>query len=232
LEKVFPLMKIRFSAYARRAAFTLVELLVVMAIIAILIALLFPAINTARLGAQKSATRTEMSHIVAAVKHFYADYSSYPLPTTQMQDGLSGKDVAFGTPSNNNCDLFDILRSLPGHNTNGLPSPNTGNKFNPKLIVYYEASNVKDANNPRGGFATQPVNNIAIGDLIDPWGTPYMVFIDANYDGKMSFGPLHVWSDMLDTQLDVGVASCGKDQTIGTKGNNLYQNSDDLVSWK
>src|SRR5438552_3035429 len=60
------------------AAFTLVELLTVIAIIAILMGLLFPAIGIVKEQARKVQAKTDITNIVAAVKQYYTEYGKYP----------------------------------------------------------------------------------------------------------------------------------------------------------
>ena len=62
----------------RRRAFTLVEMLVVIAIIAILAAMLMPAIQTARRHAKESVTRSEMGNLEMAMTEFRSDWGVYP----------------------------------------------------------------------------------------------------------------------------------------------------------
>ncbi|MBS3764193.1 MAG: type II secretion system protein, partial [Planctomycetes bacterium] len=64
----------------RRAhrAFTLVEMLVVIAVIGILAAMLMPAIHAARVAAKKGATKTEIRGLETAFVAYERDWNAYP----------------------------------------------------------------------------------------------------------------------------------------------------------
>ena len=64
--------------HARRTGFTLIELLTVIAIIAILVAILFPVFAAVRRSAQKSACGANMRQIVQALKLYKEQYEYYP----------------------------------------------------------------------------------------------------------------------------------------------------------
>jgi prepilin-type N-terminal cleavage/methylation domain-containing protein len=61
----------------RRLAFTLIELLVVVAIIAILAAMLLPALASAREKARRSACGSGLKQIATAIEAYLGDYGSY-----------------------------------------------------------------------------------------------------------------------------------------------------------
>src|SRR5471032_2661647 len=100
-------------------AFTLVELLTVIAIIAILMGLLFPALQIVKDQANKVKAKTDVVNTVAAVKQYYTEYGKYPLSGVAQNGVATSTDYVFGdttsastagTPHNNNL-LFDILRN-------------------------------------------------------------------------------------------------------------------------
>jgi prepilin-type N-terminal cleavage/methylation domain-containing protein len=203
--------------------FTLIELLVVMGIIGILVGLLFPAFKAVQNQARSTQAKNDLTQIVNAVNAFYTDYGKYPLVTADTIYGPSG------TP---NFNLFNVLRGLDATN-------------NPRQIVFINPPYVKTPTNPRSGIATQvtSINSIAvaIGDYVDPWGTPYNVAIDGNYDNQLanaytdgSAGGVATTTPAYALSIGVIAWSFGADQAIGTKtpANPSFTNSDDVISWQ
>jgi prepilin-type N-terminal cleavage/methylation domain-containing protein len=204
-------------------AFTLIELLVVIAIIAILIGLLFPAFSAVQNQAKKTQAKNDLTQIVNAVNAYYTEYGKYPLVTA---------DTSYGPSGTANNALFNVLRGLDAAN-------------NPRQIVFMTPPDVKTAANPRSGIATQATNinmiAVAVGDFVDPWGTPYNLRIDGNYDNQLAnaYTDGSAGGDPNATPayaLRIGVIawSLGKDQTIGTSAppSASFTNSDDVISWQ
>jgi prepilin-type N-terminal cleavage/methylation domain-containing protein len=191
-------------------AFTLIELLVVIAIIAILIGLLFPAFQAVQNQAKRTQAKNDLTQIVTAVNAFYTDYGKYPLATND-------------NTISNNSDLFYSLRAIPlGANSlvNGVPA------INPRSIVFINPPNVKDdtAGNRRSGVSSTD------GQYYDPWGTPYRVAIDGDYNNDINPNPYTANTGAGPSPLNIGVIawSLGKDATQGTN----FNASDDVISWQ
>lgn len=70
----------RHSARSVAAAFTLVELLVVIGIVAILMGILIPVIARARVSAQEAATQNFLNGLAGAVQRYHDDFRAYPGP--------------------------------------------------------------------------------------------------------------------------------------------------------
>jgi len=219
----------------RNSAFTLIELLVVIAIIAILIGLLFPAFRAVQDQAKRTQAKNDLTQIVNAVNAYYTDYGRYPLPTGTTGDFIYGPAGNSNPPSNS--ELFYTLRGV------NAGTMNLNNAANPRIIVFISPPAVKNPANPRSGIATQTATincfSVAIGDFVDPWGTPYNVEIDGNYDNQITTNPYGNNNGAGPQPLTIGVIawSLGSDGVLGTKttgctGNNIYTSSDDVISWQ
>ncbi len=62
-----------------RSGFTLIELLVVITVIAILMALLFPAFKGVQDQAKRTQAKNDVTQIVTAVNAFYTEYGQVPV---------------------------------------------------------------------------------------------------------------------------------------------------------
>ena len=75
----------------RTAGFTLVEMLVVIAIIAILASILIPVIARSKTKAKVATARVQMAEIDLAIKSYKSDYERYPcqLGKRSIRSGMS-----------------------------------------------------------------------------------------------------------------------------------------------
>ena len=100
--------------------FTLVELLVTIAIIAILAGILLPAVIGAFKKASEAQARSEVKSIETAVKAYLNEYSRFP-----EGSGQADNQWIYGQGSRDNRDLMAVLRGI---NTT----------LNPRRIVFLE----------------------------------------------------------------------------------------------
>jgi len=225
------------------AAFTLIELLTVITIIAILMGLLFPAINIAKDQANKAKAKAAVTGIAAAVKQYYTEYGKYPIGASTITG-----DVTFGDKAaNTNQLLFDILTNYPDQ---GSGKPNT---YNPRGIPYFEGKQASDPGAPRDGFTpTGASGSYTVRSFLDPWGTEYRVVLDNDYDNQITTLPYTDFgAATTGPRTGVAVYSLGKDKSLGktsstpgsgpyggSNGDNYFRNpttntnSDDVISWQ
>lgn len=84
--------------HRRRCAFTLVELLVVIGIIAILITLLFPALSRASALAKQTKCASQLRQIGVAVQIYAASNGGFLIPTNRSTQMFNGNEVAPDRP--------------------------------------------------------------------------------------------------------------------------------------
>ena len=83
----------RYRLRQRSPGFTLIELLVVLGIMAVLIALLLPALQSAREAARRARCGNHLKQIGIALHHYLSGHGVFP-PGRMDHWGLSKKDTA------------------------------------------------------------------------------------------------------------------------------------------
>ena len=172
-DEAFTLVEV--PAVSKRG-FTLVELLVVIAIVGILAAILFPAINQAIKRAEITRAKQEMSHIIAAVKAYYAEYSKMPTPDNNGYPDRSFGDKKMVADAKQQNVVMNILRSVDAAGNVGLTN-------NPRRIVFLDVPESSLSGTDRLGL----VYDQSEGYYLDPWGNPYIICMDTDYDNQTFF---------------------------------------------
>jgi prepilin-type N-terminal cleavage/methylation domain-containing protein len=201
-QKPFKLMKKSALALRHpRAAFTLIELLTVIAIIAILAAMILAALQGAHRAALKMVAKNDIAGLVNAIGAYDQDYGRFPVTTNeQNQAMLAGKDFTTGlvtpdasgtlpnlgpgTPSyDNNSNVVAILMDLTTF-PNGDRTADFNHVKNPKQTKYLSAK--MSGYDPTSNQPNPPEGVDNTGIYRDPWGDPYVISMDLNYDDHCS----------------------------------------------
>src|ERR1035438_2614514 len=201
---------------ARRAspAFTLIELLVVISIIAILAALLLPALSRVKVKALVQKARTEAGSIANAIHTYESDYSKFPVSAAAM----TAAAAAAGGPDDFTYGTSGVSCAGPGGPNpinSGFSTPTAGTYQPVPAPGGYQANNsevmavlldveywptvpptptinLSHVKNPQK-TTYLPVtmagntNSPGVGPdgvYRDPWVNPYIITIDLNYDDK------------------------------------------------
>ncbi len=195
-------MKITIQNKSRgTAAFTLIELLTVIAIIAILAAILLPVLSSATTRAKKTKAATEIAQIRSAIEQYESQYTRMPVSAAVQSSGVP--NITYGgiyvnkagtqwpasttatppifSPGNtngyyiaSNSDVIAILMDFTNY-PNGGPTVNLNHQKNPQGTKFLNATIAPSTNSPGIG----PDLNYR-----DPWGNPYVITMDLNEDDK------------------------------------------------
>ena len=182
------------------SGFTLIELLVVISIIAILVGLAFPVIGGMLDRAKKVQAKNDLTQIVTAVTAFYTEYGKYP-----VSGAPASENNAY---AGDNAPLFDVLR---------------GNEptQNPRNIPFLTLPAAKDTTQPKAGIG---INR----QFYDPWGTPYGIGIDLNYDNKIA----NPYKNAGPDPLDAGVIAYSLGKNKLPESDAKTAGFDDVLSWQ
>lgn len=203
-------MKLTSKRTGLMQGFTLIELLVVIAIIAILAAMLLPAISKVKVQAQIKRCRTDLEQLVNAIKEYESAYSRFPVSKMAMEAAAANGanpqdnngDFTFGTKSLS--DMKTPVGTIAILNSRVGAPPNSRYQTNNAEVIailmdlteYRNGKPTVNQDHIRNPQKTKFLNAQSAADntsagvgtdgvFRDPWGNPYIISIDLNNDDKV-----------------------------------------------
>jgi prepilin-type N-terminal cleavage/methylation domain-containing protein len=204
--------------------FTLIELLSVIGIIAVLVALLFPAIKSALIKAEVTRAQSGISNLSTALRAYYTEYGKWPVTDTAYSSYIIDQN---------------FVALLGGANPATPPIP-TGYTYNNYSGNFGPIGTAIFNGNPRGiHFLDFKASDLDVGGTyIDPWKHPYYVRFDYTYADLVE-DPFTGNGSALKTNLSAGflIWSSGPDNLYDNYGDSLPAytispvNVDNVKSW-
>jgi prepilin-type N-terminal cleavage/methylation domain len=163
----------RRGEYRCNVAFTLIELIVVIAVIVILVGLVLSTVGYAQKKAARSRAETEIAAMSAACENYKADNGVYP----NSADTSSLNPKTNGNPSTYSLASFYLYTQLSGDSTGSRsPSAKSYMEFKPKMLL------------PPGGTGT-------VTAISDPFGNSYGYSTANQADPTKGYNPtFDLWS--------------------------------------
>ena len=189
-------------------AFTLIEMLTVIAIIVVLAGILLPALKSAMERARFTEAKSDIANLQAALASYALDFGMYPPDRGTWQDGgnyngyfLSSESIAsagtldvpaealvfflgtqFAKQSGRNGDMDVNTPGSPSANALSWTGADKGEVFasiTPDAYMEFKRDKLKDYDGD--GFDA----------FVDPWGYPYIYNGPGNYGGGTNGNPVH-----------------------------------------
>ena len=148
------------------AAFTLIELLTVVAILALLVGLLFPAANLVRQSAKRRQAQQQAQALVQAVKEYRLAYGKWPGQSQDATDFVGTVCTALLGELTNNPRNTPFLGSLDGMVTNNSFLDPWGRAY----IVALDENGDGSITNIGDAFAPALATNVRDSAAVASWG--------------------------------------------------------------
>jgi prepilin-type N-terminal cleavage/methylation domain-containing protein len=192
----------------RHSGFTLIELMVVIAVIIILVGFSIPALTKAQQNAKRAKAKVQVRQIEKAFVAYHDEYGEWPKEMTSY-DSNPREDSLTGIEIEEKC-----AQMLAGEAVQG-----TDGVYNEQEIKFLPKVNIamsQDGDYSKRGF-------------LDPWGHCYKYMMDFNDDGvvKVQYSNASGGGDRTEEVRGQGVA-------VWSRGGDGIDNidGDDITSWK
>ena len=165
----------------KKKNFTLVELLTVIAVIAVLAGMIIPAVNGAIKKGELTKAKAEATTLANAIKQYESTYGVLPVPKGKSDEKPLTDDQ-----------YTWLIKLLQGKS-------------------FSDSTNGDSKNYNRRGMKFLDVVGNTEGVYQDPWDQNYIVVLDVDYDGKIANSAAEVPVDASDLYFSVIVWSVGPD---------------------
>jgi len=200
--------------------YTVTEILITMAIIATLATITSIIVLKIKNKAKVIQTHMRMKELTDCLVAFTEEYHFYPY----SQGNYPTSDKAHITGTNH--PSSKIINNLIGDNA-------SVNKAKVNLLDYFEVTDKYDGlikassgSQGNGNGGKKSGQNGTTKALVDPWGTPYIIIMDHDFDGEIVFGNesfLGPYRGLVIRNFEYAVISAGP--------NGIFDRVDDINSW-
>ena len=166
--------------------FTLIEIMVVIAIIAILAACIYPALMAVQNNSRRTKTETILTGVNTAIKMYKGDYYGLPMVGGSVQKRIGEWSGNLDTikPDSTYTTFFDILTYKNHENAEREPS-----------------DAVKKANSKAKQYLDPPKEYFRVKDNLhsirDAWNRPIVVYLDNDGDDKVELDSSYANGDTI-----------------------------------